>query len=199
MRTRHRGSAAAALCVAALLTTLLAACTGGKNAVDQNANGQYRYVQSTTRGSVIPVDKRKAAGDFNGPLLPGDGAYALKQDAGNVVVLSYFASWCGPCQTETPQLDALYRQRKASGTKFVGIDVKDPSKSAAQSWVQDKALTFPIVYDQTGKTALELGNIPTQIPMSVVIDKQGRVAAVYFGSTLPADLTPVLDTLAKEV
>jgi peroxiredoxin len=66
------------------------------------------------------------------------------------------------------------------------------------AWVQDKALTFPIVYDQTAKTALQLGNIPITIPASVVIDKQGRVAAVYFGSTLPKDLTPVLDTLARE-
>jgi peroxiredoxin len=186
-----------ALAAAALSLTLLAGCTGGSNAVDQNANGQFRYVQSTTRGSVIPLGQRKKAGDLTGGLLAG-GSYRLSQDAGSVVVLSYFAHWCGPCQTETPQLDALYRERKASGIKFVGIDAKDPSKSAALAWVQDKALTFPIVYDQTAKTALQLGNIPITIPASVVIDKQGRVAAVYFGSTLPKDLTPVLDTLARE-
>jgi peroxiredoxin len=186
-----------ALAAATLSLTLLAGCTGGSNAVDQNANGQFRYVQSTTKGSVIPLVQRKKAGDLTGGLLAG-GSYRLSQDAGSVVVLSYFAHWCGPCQTETPQLDALYRERKASGIKFVGIDAKDPSKSAALAWVQDKALTFPIVYDQTAKTALQLGNIPITIPASVVIDKRGRVAAVYFGSTLPKDLTPVLDTLARE-
>jgi peroxiredoxin len=186
-----------ALAAATLSLTLLAGCTGGSNAVDQNANGQFRYVQSTTKGSVIPLVQRKKAGDLTGGLLAG-GSYRLSQDAGSVVVLSYFAHWCGPCQTETPQLDALYRERKASGIKFVGIDAKDPSKSAALAWVQDKALTFPIVYDQTAKTALQLGNIPITIPASVVIDKQGRVAAVYFGSTLPKDLTPVLDTLTRE-
>jgi peroxiredoxin len=186
-----------ALAAATLSLTLLAGCTGGSNAVDQNANGQFRYVQSTTKGSVIPLVQRKKAGDLTGGLLAG-GSYRLSQDAGSVVVLSYFAHWCGPCQTETPQLDALYRERTASGIKFVGIDAKDPSKSAALAWVQDKALTFPIVYDQTAKTALQLGNIPITIPASVVIDKRGRVAAVYFGSTLPKDLTPVLDTLARE-
>lgn len=185
------------LAAATLSLTLLAGCTGGSNAVDQNANGQFRYVQSTTKGSVIPLGQRKKAGDVTGGLLTG-GSYRLSQDAGSVVVLSYFASWCGPCQIETPQLDALYRERKASGIKFVGIDAKDPSKSAALAWVQDKALTFPIVYDQTAKTALQLGDIPITIPASVVIDKQGRVAAVYFGSTLPKDLTPVLDTLGRE-
>ncbi|MDQ1733991.1 MAG: hypothetical protein QOH56_242 [Pseudonocardiales bacterium] len=187
-----------ALAAATLSLTLLAGCTGGSNAVDQNANGQFRYVQSTTKGSVIPLVQRKKAGDLTGGLLAG-GSYRLSQDAGSVVVLSYFAHWCGPCQTETPQLDALYRERKASGIKFVGIDAKDPSKSAALAWVQDKGLTFPIVYDQMGKTALQLGDLPLKFPpASVVIDKQGRVAAVYVGSILPKDLTPVLDTLARE-
>ena len=58
------------------------------------------------------------------------------------------------------------------------MDVKDPSKSAAQSWLQDKQITFPVVYDEPAKTALQLGNVPlAALPATVVIDKQGRVAA----------------------
>ncbi|HTZ43685.1 MAG TPA: TlpA disulfide reductase family protein, partial [Jatrophihabitans sp.] len=83
------------------LGVLLAGCTGGHDAVDQNAGGQYRYNGGDPKGSLIPVAKRKAAGPVAGSLV-GGGEYKLSQDRGKVVVLSFFASWCPPCQTETP-------------------------------------------------------------------------------------------------
>jgi peroxiredoxin len=164
----------------------------------QSGSDQFRYSHSTARGSLIPLADRKKAGDLTATLLSGSGSYTLNQDAGKVVVLTYFASWCGPCQTETPQLDLLYRERKAGGIQFVGVDTKEPTESSGRSWVQNKDLSFPVVFDQKAKTALQLGNIPITIPASVLIDKQGRVAAVYLGSTTPKDLSPVLDTLANE-
>jgi peroxiredoxin len=186
--------------VAALLAAVLglSACSGGKNAVDQSAGNQFRYIQANKKGSVIEAAKRKQAGPVTGTLLAG-GAYRLSDDRGKVVVLNYFASWCPPCQSETPQFDSIYRQRKSTGVQFIGMDVKDPSKGAAQSWIKDKGVTFPVVYDEAAKTAIQLGDVPmAALPSTVVIDKQGRVAAVYVGSVLPADLTPALDELTKE-
>ncbi len=56
-----------------------------------------------------------------------------------------------------------------------------------------------MVYDEAARTAIQLGDVPmAALPSTVVIDKQGRVAAVYVGSVLPADLTPALDQLARE-
>jgi peroxiredoxin len=176
----------------------LSACSGGTNAVDQNAGNQFRYVQANKKGSVIEAARRKQAGPVRGTLLTG-GEYRLSDDRGKVVVLNYFASWCPPCQTETPQFDSIYRERKAAGVQFVGMDVKDPSKSAAQSWLKDKGITFPVVYDEAARTAIQLGDVPmAALPSTVVIDKQGRVAAVYVGSVLPKDLTPALDELTEE-
>jgi peroxiredoxin len=176
----------------------LSACSGGANAVDQSAGNQFRYVQANKKGSVIEAAQRKPAGPVRGPLLTG-GEYRLSDDRGKVVVLNYFASWCPPCQTETPQFDAIYRERKDAGVQFVGMDVKDPSKSAAQSWLKDKGVTFPVVYDEAARTAIQLGDVPmAALPSTVVIDKQGRVAAVYVGSVLPKDLTPALDELTEE-
>jgi len=176
----------------------LSACSGGKNAVDQSAGNQFRYVQANKKGSVIEAVKRKQAGPVTGTLLAG-GNYRLSDDRGKVVVLNYFASWCPPCQSETPQFDSIYRERKAAGVQFVGMDVKDPSRSAAQSWIKDKGVTFPVVYDEAARTAIQLGDVPmAALPSTVVIDKQGRVAAVYVGSVLPADLTPALDELTEE-
>jgi peroxiredoxin len=186
-----------AVAVAAVTLLGMAACTGGTDAVVQ-PDGSFRYVQSTQKGTVIPASSRKKAGPVKGELLSG-GSYALADDTGKVVVLNFLASWCGPCQTETPQFDALYRERKASGIRFVGLDVKEPGKDTAKSWIEDKQITFPIVYDEKAKTAQQLGNVPVAaLPGTVIIDKLGRVAAVYVGSVLPKDLSPALDTLAKE-
>ncbi|MBV9822142.1 MAG: TlpA family protein disulfide reductase [Actinobacteria bacterium] len=194
-RTSRRTAGLLALLLAA---TAVTGCTGGKDAVDQSSGNQFRYVSATDKGSVIEAAKRKQAGPVAGTLLAG-GDYKLADDRGKVVVLNYFASWCPPCQTETPQFDSLYRERKAKGVAFVGMDVKDPSKSAAQSWLQDKKITFPVVYDEAAKSAIQLGDVPmAALPSTVVIDKQGRVAAVYVGSVLPADLTPALDQLVRE-
>lgn len=181
-----------------LAATALTACSGGKDAVNQGANDGFRYSQANKVGTLIAPAKRKAAGPVAGTLISG-GNYALAADKGQVVVLNFFASWCPPCQTETPQFDTVYRARKAAGVRFVGLDVKDPSKSGSLSWLQDKQITFPVVYDEPAKTALQIGNVPlTGLPDTVVIDKQGRVAAVYVGATLPKDLTNALDQLAKE-
>jgi len=185
---KARTSTTAVLGTALSVTVALAACSGGKNAVDQNSGNQFRYVQGTSKGTVIHAAERKAA-----------GTYSLAADRGKVVVLNFLASWCGPCQDETPQFDALYRQRKASGVQFVGLDVKDPSRSASQAWIKDKDITFPVVYDEAARSALQLGDVPlAALPSTVVIDKQGRVAAVYISVLLPKDLEPVLDTLTKE-
>jgi len=192
----RRRVAATAVGVFALLGAV--ACAGGKDSVDQAAGGQFRYVSANQKGTVIKAGDRRAAGPVKGPLLAG-GNYALSGDQGHVVVMNFMASWCGPCQTEAPQFDALYRERKASGVRFVGFDVKDPSQDASKAWVADKGISFPVVYDEPAKTALELGKVPIAgLPATVLVDKRGRVAAVYSGQVLPKDLTPALDLLTAE-
>lgn len=196
-RARARASRAL-LAALALAAGLLAGCSGGKDAVDQAANTQYRYQGADKKGSLIADAKRKQAGPVSGGLI-GGGSYRLSQDRGKVVVLNFFASWCAPCQTETPQFDSIYRSRKAEGVQFVGLDVKDPSKSGVQAWLQAKQVSYPVVYDEPARSALQLGNVPLSgLPATVLVDKQGRVAAVYTQAVFPKDLEPVLDRLVSE-
>lgn len=186
----------AALLGAAALVCGLAACTG-KNAVDQGS-GNFRYVTSTTVGKLIPVADRKKAGGFSEDLLNG-GTYSLAAQSGKVVLINFWATWCSPCTVETPALDRLYRANQSKGMTFVGIDTKEASKDAPRAFVKDNGISFPIVWDEPGQTAIALGKVPAlALPFTVLVDKQQRVAAVYTRALTEADLQPVLDKLAAE-
>jgi peroxiredoxin len=194
-RARDRFLAAlAGVIVVGLATT---ACTGGKDAVDQQAGGQYRFVGATSKGHTIPIPDRKTAGPVTGPLLDG-GNFQLADYKGKVVVINFWAAWCIPCQTELPQFDLLYRDVKTQGIQFVGIDAKD-TRSGGRSFVQANDISYPIVWDEQARTALQLGKVPSvSLPFTVIVDKQQRIAAVYLGALQPADLRPVIIGLARE-
>lgn len=171
-------------------TLALSACSSSSGGVD------YHFTSKTTVGTVIPEGKRKPAQDVSGELISG-GKTSLAASKGKVTLLNFWASWCGPCKVETPQLDSLYRQMKGKGVDFIGFDTKD-DKDAAKSFITQNDITFPVVYDQQGKVQLTLGNIPGILPFTVLIDKQGRVAAVYISKLAPKDLQGPLSTLLAE-
>ena len=193
MNARLLAAAGAALAAVALGAT---GCTG-KNAVDQSG-GQYRFVTGNELGTTYAAGGRKPAGNFVGTLLDG-GALRLSEDAGKVVVINYWATWCGPCTTETPNFDKVYRAYQGKGVAVIGVDTKDSPSSKAATFVRLNAISFPIVYDESGQTALQLGRIPAlSLPFTVLIDKHQRVAAVYLQPLAPKDLEPVLDKLLAE-
>lgn len=165
--------------------------------MDQSAGAQFRYVGGNQLGSVIPPAQRRTSGEVKQELI-GGGSFRLSSLRGKVVVLNFWASWCAPCKTESPQLESTYRRQRAHGVQFVGIDMKD-EKQSALAFVHDVGITYPIVYDQPGRSALQIGNVSTRgLPTTVVIDKQGRVAAVYTGALMQADIEPVVVKLAAE-
>ncbi|MDT4914860.1 MAG: hypothetical protein QOC66_3988 [Pseudonocardiales bacterium] len=184
--------------VLTLLASLLAlsACTG-KDAVDQGGNSTFKFRSGTALGNLYPQAERKQAGGFTGNLLDG-GTTSLAQRKGKVVVINFWATWCGPCKTETPQFDSVYRTIKARGVDFLGIDTKDV-RSNAQSFVKTYDITYPMIFDEQGETALRLGQLPAAaLPFTVLVDKQGKVAAVYIVRLSAKDLTGALDKLLAE-
>ena len=184
--------------LAGSLLAVVAGCSGVTDAVDQSAGGQFRYHNVTAHGKTISEGSRKTVGKVTGELLSG-GTYSLAAQTGKVVVLNFWGSWCGPCQIESPQFDSLYRKVKATGVEFVGLDVKETTRSKPESFIRDNQITYPNVWDPNAKTAIQLGKVPmVGLPWTVVVDKQQRVAAVYSGPVLPADLQPVLTSLIAE-
>lgn len=197
-RSRQRHGIRRRIISGAITSALtLSACSTGSNAVDQSGASQFRYVGVTTRGTVIPAAQRRLSGDVRQQLITG-GDFRLSDLRGKVVVLNFWASWCGPCKTESPHLQAVYQRQKTHRVVFVGIDIKD-EKQAALAFIHDFGVTYPIVYDEPARSALQIGDVPTRgLPTTVVIDKRGRVAAIYTGALFDADIEPIVVKLAAE-
>jgi peroxiredoxin len=171
----------------------LSACSGGSDAVDQN-DQTFKFTSGTALGKLYPKSDRKPARNFTATLLDG-GKLSLSSTRGKIAVLNFWAAWCPPCKTELPQFDLLYRQIKTKGVDFIGIDTKDV-KGNAKAFVSDNDISFPIVYDEIGETALRLGNLPaTALPFTVLIDQHGKVAAVYVQRLAAKDLQTAIDKL----
>jgi thiol-disulfide isomerase/thioredoxin len=175
----------------------LVACTGGTDAVDQTAGGEFRFVSGTPTGQTIAAADRKAAPAVAGTLLAG-GSWNLSSQRGKVVVLNFWASWCGPCRVESPDFDKVSKATKAQGVEFVGVAVRD-DRQKAMDFQKDHAVSYPSLFDPPGKTVQAFRDLRVGgFPFTIIIDRQGRVAAVYVSALVQEEIQPVVTRLAAE-
>jgi peroxiredoxin len=187
-----------ALAALLLSVAVLSGCSTGPGAVDVANGGEFRFVAGTPAGEVIAVEERAAAPEFSGTLLDGTG-FTSTELAGDVVVLNFWGSWCAPCRVETPQFQQVYEEVRDSGVQFLGLNVKETDKQFATAFVESKGITFPSLYDPRGQVALAFRDYPaTAVPSTIVLDRAGRVAAVYTGEVRQEDLRAVLDRVLGE-
>ena len=177
---------------------LLAGCSTGSDAVDVNNGGEFRFVAGTPAGEVIPPDERAAAPKFSGALLDGS-EFSSTELAGSVAVLNFWGSWCAPCRVETPEFQEVYADVEDDGVQFLGLNVKETNEQFALAFVDRFGIEFPSLYDPRGEVALAFRGYPANaIPSTIVLDAEGRVAAVYTGTVSKADLRSVVDEILGE-
>jgi cytochrome c biogenesis protein CcmG/thiol:disulfide interchange protein DsbE len=161
----------------ARLTTIvllfaLVACSGG------GANNAIASV-----GATAPA--------FTEPLASG-GTLSMDQLRGKPLFLDFFATWCGPCNAEAPEVNAAYRRYASQGLQVVGVDVQENAAKAKQFIAQHK-LSYPAVVDSgTLSDAYRINGMP----VSVFIDKTGVVRKIEIGqlsqAKIDADVQAIL-------
>ncbi|WP_181775102.1 TlpA family protein disulfide reductase [Amycolatopsis pittospori] len=188
-----------ALAAMAVLLLVVTGCTTGKDAVV--TGGSFNFVSPGGKVDITyDVADRQQSPTLSGDDLMNEGKQLSIADfPGKVIVLNLWGQWCGPCRVEAPEMQKVYDQTKASGVQVVGIDLRDNDRAPAQDFVRDRKLTYPSIYDPSGRTLLQLSGYPRNIiPSTIVLDKQHRVAAVFLRDLLASDLLPVVQRLAAE-
>lgn len=133
-----------------------------------------------------PIQTMQAT-DFTLPSLNG-GERSLHQEQGKVVILNFWASWCEPCKTEMPHFQTFYESYKKD-VEILAVNVTSKDKVAnVKQFVEEHALTFPILLDESGETSTMYGAFA--LPTTIILDREGNIHQEIVG---PMDETLLLE------
>lgn len=196
-RSRRRALAATGLALAAGLA--LSACTAESGATTSSddvvgqgfvsGDGSVRTWDATDRGEAVAL----TGTDYEGQSVDTSAWQ------GDVVVLNTWYAACAPCRAEAPDLVALADERADEGVRVLGINTTD-EPGAAQAFQRTFEVPYPSIDDRSGEVVAELsGTVPLQaVPSTVVLDREGRVAARVIGLVEGSTLGALVDDVLAE-
>jgi thiol-disulfide isomerase/thioredoxin len=126
---------------------------------------------------AVAGDVSAPATEFSLSSLAGQPV-ALSQFKGNVVLVNFWATWCGPCQQEMPLLDQMYKKYKPAGFTLLGVNV-DKEAPAVKELLARKPVSFPVLLDP--ENSVSRAYHVADMPSSVIIDRKGNVRYVHRG------------------
>ena len=119
----------------------------------------------------------QAAPDFALKSSTGENL-RLSEYRGDVVMVNFWATWCGPCRQEMPLLDDLYTKYGRVGFTLLGVNIDDDSRRAMKM-IEELSVSFPVLFDES-KSVSKLYEVEA-MPVTVLVDKEGIVRHVHHG------------------
>ncbi|MFC5712507.1 peroxiredoxin family protein [Thalassorhabdus alkalitolerans] len=145
----------------------------------------YQNWEAPVKEVVQPIEKEgieagMKAPDFSLPSLAG-GEVTLSDYYGETIILTFFTTWCSVCQEELPALSQLYQEEKGTGIKMfvVNVAAQEVQGKDLENFSRHFQLSMPVLIDKTGTSSQKYQ--VTGVPMTYIIDAEGKVEKRYFG------------------
>jgi thiol-disulfide isomerase/thioredoxin len=185
-----------AVLAALALGAALTGCSGDASAGGAPTSPQLKTIDTGADGLIPPGD-RDPAPALSGDTLDG-GTLDVADLRGDVVVLNFWASWCGPCVAEAANLVAVSEQTADRGVRFVGVNIRD-DRATALAFERKHGVEYPSLDDQPGALLTRFRKlVPQTPPTTLLLDREGRIAARFIGGLTEAELLEPVQALAAE-
>ncbi|MBN9178043.1 MAG: redoxin domain-containing protein [Microbacterium sp.] len=184
---------------AVTLALTLAACTSPNDelAEQYKQGGDTGFISGDGRVQEIPADQRDGAVDFTGTAIDGSTVTSADYE-GDVLVLNFWYAQCGPCRAEAPLLEESFQATNVKGAEFLGVNIYDGPEQAT-SFEKTYGISYPslLAKDDADLKLAFVDWTPLQaVPITLVLDRQGRVAARFVGQVESAS---ILQTIVNDV
>jgi thiol-disulfide isomerase/thioredoxin len=184
-------STLATLCALALVL----ACSKQETKISnptQPLKGSSKSATTTSKtAKEEPPDLASARTDVGDPMPAYSAKYldgkplTMAGEKGSVVLLNVWATWCGPCRFETPELQTLQTQYAPNGLKVIGVSVDEGDTEAVKTFVAEQKITYAIALDPEQRIANLVQT--TVLPTSLLIDRNGKIVWRQIGAIMPND------------
>jgi len=168
----------------AVISFIIVIC-GCNKQENQDANA----ASTTNHTAVSESDKLP---DFTLKTLAGDEVNLRRLEGQKVVVVNFWATWCGPCRHEIPDFNDVYSRYRERGVEFLGIAVDESAESVVPEFVQDHPISYPVLL---GSPDLTFRYGVRGLPTTFIIDRAGKIAKRKIGAMSARALETELDKL----
>jgi cytochrome c biogenesis protein CcmG/thiol:disulfide interchange protein DsbE len=141
---------------------------------------------------MIAIAQRKAMPNVALEQL-GGGTWRLADHRGQAILINYWATWCGPCRTETPGL--IHLAQNIKDLAIVGVSMDTGDREVVQSFARQFNLSYPIAFPEPmSQMASGMAGLPT----TILVDRNGRVAKTYIGQTTESEFRHDISKILSE-
>ncbi|WP_019061273.1 TlpA family protein disulfide reductase [Streptomyces prunicolor] len=195
--SRARSRAVLSTAGVAVAALVLSACSSGGTS---GGSGNTNFITGSDGIATVKKGDRQAAPDLSGKTIDGK-TLSTADYKGKVLVVNVWGSWCSPCRAEADNLVQVAKATANKDVQFVGLNTRDTSTDPAVAFEKKYQVPYPSLYDPTGKLMLRFkkGTLnPQAIPSTIVIDRDGKIAARALQALSEEKLREMLDPVIAE-
>lgn len=172
------------IAVVLVVVVAMAACKRGEKVAGSSDEKTDPKTATTTAATTTGTEVGSMMPEYTAANLDGS-KFELAGKRGKVVLVNLWATWCGPCRFEIPELQRIHDAYAARGFEVVGVSVDEGEVAAVQEFVNEQKMRYPVAHDPQGTLANVLQT--SVLPTSILIDRNGKIVWKKVGAILEKD------------